>query len=185
MTDLTAVIHDLVNVFERLGLPYAIMGGIAVRAHGIPRPTYDVDFTLAVPRERLGELFAAIADRGYTVPEQYSRGWMDTVGSMPLIKVKLFLDGRVIDADIFIAETPFQREVVERRIDAEVEGRIVKLVSAEDLLLFKLVASRPRDLIDVQDILFTQGALDEPYLRRWAGPLGVEAKLDEVLAARE
>jgi hypothetical protein len=66
-----------------------------------------------------------------------------------------------------------------------VEGRSVKLVSAEDLILFKLIASRPRDLIDIQDVLFTQGELDEPYLRRWAGPLGVEKQLDEVLAARE
>ena len=49
MTDLTTVIHDLVRIFDSLGLQYAIMGGIAVRAHGIPRPTYDVDFTLAVP----------------------------------------------------------------------------------------------------------------------------------------
>jgi hypothetical protein len=47
------------------------------------------------------------------------------------------------------------------------------------------VAARPRDLLDIQDVLFTQGKLDEHYLRRWAGPLGVEAKLDEVLANRE
>jgi predicted nucleotidyltransferase len=185
MSDLTTVIHDLVAVFEQLRLPYAIMGGIAVRAHGIPRPTYDVDFTVAVSRERLDELFGAIAGRGYTVPEQYSRGGVDPVGGMPLVKVRLFLDGRSVDADIFIAETSFQREVLERRVAAGVEGRDVKLVSAEDLILFKLVAGRPRDLIDVQDVLFTQGKLDEPYLRRWAGPLGVEARLDEVLAARE
>jgi len=49
MTDLTAVIHDLVARFDRLRLPNAIMGGIAVRAHGLPRPTFDVDFVLAVP----------------------------------------------------------------------------------------------------------------------------------------
>lgn len=30
MTDLTAVIHDLVGLFDRLRLPCAIMGGIAV-----------------------------------------------------------------------------------------------------------------------------------------------------------
>lgn len=185
MTDLTTVIHDLVDVFDRLGLPYAIMGGIAVRAHGIPRPTYDVDFTLAVPRERLADMFATISDRGYTVPEQYTRGWVDSVGGMPLVKVRLFLDGRAVDADIFLAETAFQREVIARRITAEVEGRPIRLVSAEDLILFKLIASRPRDLIDVQDVLFTQGRLDEAYLRHWAGPLGVEAKLDEVLTARE
>jgi predicted nucleotidyltransferase len=104
---------------------------------------------------------------------------------MPLVKVRLFLEGRSVDADMFIAETPFQREVLDRRITADVDGLSVKLVSAEDLILFKLVAARPRDLLDVQDVLFTQGELDEPYLRRWAGPLGVEAKLDEVLANRE
>lgn len=185
MTDLTTVIHDLVAVFDRLGLRYAIMGGIAVRAHGIPRPTYDVDFTLAVPRDRLEAMFAAITERGYSVPEQYTRGWVDSVGGMPLVKVRLFLDGRAVDADIFIAETDFQREVIARHVTADVEGRSVKLVSAEDLILFKLIASRPRDLIDIQDVLFTQGELDEPYLRRWAGPLGVEKQLDEVLAARE
>jgi predicted nucleotidyltransferase len=180
MTDLTAVIHQLAALFDRLNLPYAIMGGIAVRAHGIPRPTYDVDFTLAVPRERL----AAIQERGYTIPEQYSRGWVDDVGGMPLVKVRLYLEGRGIDADVFLAETDFQQEVLARRIKAEVEGRRLDVVTPEDLILFKLVASRPRDLIDVQDVLFMQGQLDEAYLRRWAWPLGVAAKLDDVLASR-
>ena len=180
MSDLTAVIRDLVDVFETLGLPYAIMGGIAVRAHGIPRPTYDVDFTLSIPRERLHDLFTAIEGRGYT----FSRGWVDTVGGMPLIKVRLFLDGRGVDADIFLAETAFQREVIDRHVVAEVDGLGVKLVSAEDLILFKLVASRPRDLVDIQDILFTQGQLDEAYMRHWAGTLGVSEKLEAALLDR-
>ena len=184
MTDLTAVIHQLAALFDRLALPYAIMGGIAVRAHGIPRPTYDVDFTLAVPRERLATLFAAIQELGYAIPEQYSRGRVDDVGGMPLVKVRLYLEGRGIDADVFLAETDFQQEVLSRRIKAEVEGRRLDVVTPEDLILFKLVASRPRDLIDVQDVLFMQGQLDEAYLRRWAWPLGVAAKLDDVLASR-
>lgn len=58
MTDLTAVIHELASLFDSMALPYAIMGGIAVRAHGIPRPMFDVDFTLAVPRDRLATLSA-------------------------------------------------------------------------------------------------------------------------------
>jgi hypothetical protein len=36
----------------------------------------------------------------------------------------------------------------------------------------------------VQDVLFTQGDLDEAYMRRWAKELGVAEKLEEVLAAR-
>lgn len=130
-------------------------------------------------------MFAAITDRVYSVPEPHTGGWVGSVGGMPLVKVRLFLDGRAVDADIFIAETEFQCEVIARRVATDVEGRPVKLVSAEDLILFKLVAARPRDLADIQDVLFTQGALDEAYLRRWARPLGVEAKLDAALAARE
>ena len=85
---------------------------------------------------------------------------------------------------MFLAETAFQQEVIARRVTCAVEGQQVSLVTAEDLILFKLIASRPRDLIDVQDIFFTQGDLDEAYMRRWAKELGVAEKLEEVLAAR-
>ena len=134
MTDLTAVIHDLVGLFDRLRLPYAIMGGIAVRAHGLPRPTFDVDFVLAVPRERLADLFTALKEAGYTVPDHYHGGWVDSVGGMPLFKVRLFLEGRGIDADVFLVENEFQKEVMSRRILDEVEGKPVHLITAEDLI---------------------------------------------------
>lgn len=185
MKDLTDVIHELVALFDRMSLPYAIMGGIAVRAHALPRPTYDVDFTLAISRAQIGGLFEAVEELGYSIPTAYEGGRVDQVGGMPLVKIRLYLDGKGIDADVFLAETDFQREVISRRITCMVEGMQVSLVTAEDLILFKLIASRPRDLIDVQDVLFTQGDLDEAYMRRWAGELGVAAKLEEVLAARQ
>ena len=184
MTDLTAVIHDLVALFDQLRLPYAIMGGIAVRAHGLPRPTFDVDFVLAVPRGRLPDLFTAIEHAGYTVPDHYRGGWVDSVGGMPLFKVRLFLEGRGIDADVFLMENDFQREVMSRRIVEQVEGKPVQLITAEDLILFKLLAGRPRDLLDIKDIFFMQGPLDETYMRRWAGPLGVAEQLEKALAER-
>jgi hypothetical protein len=48
MNDVVAALQDLSGIMERLGLTYAVIGGIAVRAYGIPRPTYDVDFMLAI-----------------------------------------------------------------------------------------------------------------------------------------
>ena len=160
------------------------MGGIAVRAYALPRPTYDVDFTLAVSRDRLRELFAAVEELGYSIPNAYEGGWVDQVGGMPLIKIRLNLDGKAIDADLFLAETVFQQEVIARRVTCSVEGQQVSLVTAEDLILFKLIASRPRDLIDAQDVLFTQGELDKAYMRRWSQELGIAKKLEEVLASR-
>jgi len=69
-----------------LWLRYAVMGGMAVRVYGIPRPTHDIDFTVAVPRDRLPELYAAVQALGYMVPEPYLQGWVDQVAGMPLVK---------------------------------------------------------------------------------------------------
>jgi hypothetical protein len=33
---------------------------MAVAAHGLPRPTHDVDFTIVLPREQLADLFDAV-----------------------------------------------------------------------------------------------------------------------------
>jgi hypothetical protein len=46
----------------------------------------------------------------------------------------------------------------------------------------KLLSSRPRDLADISDILFTQGELDEAYLRQGAKRLGISAALEQLLA---
>ncbi len=61
---------------------------------------------------------------------------------------------------------------------------MIWLVSAEDLILLKLIASRPRNLIDIADILYVQGELDESYKRAWSGPLGIETQLEKALEER-
>jgi predicted nucleotidyltransferase len=177
MIDLTRALRDLARLFDELNIPYVVMGGIAVRVYGIPRPTHDVDFTLAIPRERLPELYAAVQAQGYTVP-----GWIDQVAGMPLVKFRLYLEGRGIDIDMFLAESRFQEQVLSRRRQARLDGLDVWLVSPEDLMLLKLLAGRPRDIADVGDVLYTQGQLDEAYLRHWAQQLGILAQLEQALA---
>jgi hypothetical protein len=49
--DLINALHEFADLFEMRGYKYAVIGGIATRVLGIPRPTYDVDFTLSVSRE--------------------------------------------------------------------------------------------------------------------------------------
>ncbi len=185
MNDLVGTLHEFTRLFDRLGIPYAVMGGWAVRVYALPRPTYDVDFTIQLPRDRLPAMYAAVADAGFTVPEQYRGGWVDSVADMPLVKFRLFLAGHGIDVDVFLAESDYQQELMRRRVQHTVNGVPVWFVTVEDLILLKLIANRNRDRADIEDLLLARAQLDEPYLRRWAGPLGIEAKLDEALAARE
>jgi len=176
------VLMDMVGVCEEGDFTYAVMGGLAVRVHGIPRPTYDVDFQLTVDEEQLSRFVALVEQRDYTISEQYVAGWRDRVGGMPLIKLKTYMaDGHSIDVDIFISETSFQFSTMKRRVRLEFEGQSMWFVSAEDLILLKLLANRPRDIGDITDILFVQGELDEAYMQKWSGPLGVEAQLAKVL----
>ena len=185
MNDLTQTLRELVVIFDQLGIAYAVMGGMAVRVHGIPRPTHDLDFTLAIEQDRLPELFARLADEGFTVPEPYQQGWVDRVADMPLVKLRIYLGDRGVDVDLFLAESAFQREIMSRRRRARLDAQDVWIVTPEDLLLLKLLAGRPRDLSDAGDILFVQGQLDQAYLKRWAAQLGIDDRLRQLLGPIE
>jgi hypothetical protein len=181
MKDVVDTLHDFMEVLGTLKLPYALMGGFAVRVYALPRNTEDIDITVVCTDEMLQEIFRLVEVRGYEVDEVYKRGWKDRVAEMPVVKCKRYVGGRPIDVDIFPCESEFQQSVMKRRRSDDVEGREYWLVTPEDLLLFKLTARRPRDVLDVADIIFVQGQLDEAYLRLWAERLGVLDKLDQAL----
>lgn len=172
--------RDFVRFFEELDVPYALMGGVAVGAYGIPRPTHDLDFTISIDRARLPELHEKAEDHGYSVPDSFASGWVDLVADMPLVRVRQWVEGKAIDVDIFLAESRFQESVMARRVRMELDAATVWLVSAEDLVLLKLIAGRPRDIGDILDVFLAQGELDEDYLRTWAVELGVEQRLRKV-----
>jgi hypothetical protein len=158
------------------------MGGLAARIYGIPRATYDVDFTVAIERDRLPEFYQHVEEAGYTVPNPYGTGWEDQVAGMPIVKVRLYLRDRNVDVDIFLAECEFQRELLRRRRRESADDIEAWFVSPEDLILLKLIANRARDAIDIRDVLFVQGQMDAAYMRKWSDALGVRERLEEFLA---
>lgn len=182
MSELERTLFVLTELLEQAGYAYAVMGGLAVRVHSIPRPTHDVDLTISIDRSKLPALFSSLEHLGHTIPESYRRGWVDKVSGLPLIKVRTYVNQSTgVDIDIFLAETSFQRAYLARRIEVTVNDKKLWVVTPEDLILLKLLASRPRDILDVADILFTQGQLDEKYMRHWAGELEISDRLTKAL----
>jgi len=107
---------------------------------------------------------------------------MDRVAEMPIVKLRTWLqDGKGIDVDLFVCESVFQNSLIDRGIECQFESRKLTVVSPEDLVLLKLLANRPQDIGDVQDVLFMQGQLDEAYMRHWAEQLNITDRLSAAL----
>ena len=74
-----------------------------------------------------------------------------------------------VGIDVALAAFPFEIEVIESATPWNLgEGISIPTCSAEHLIVYKLVAARPRDVIDVDEIVRRQGRrLDVDRIRRW------------------
>lgn len=81
---------------------------------------------------------------------------------------------------LLLAITPFEIEALARRQPMRVLGVELPVVTAEDLLVFKLIAGRPQDLADAALLLDLHGdTFDVARLRRWCDAFGVGDRLDQ------
>ena len=159
------------------------MGGFAVSHWALPRPTYDVDLAIAADDEALAGLLRAFEDSGFTVDAAFRSGFVDTLAGMRKVGLGSFEEGSVWRVDLFLATTGLVRSALNRRVPTEMEGREVPVISAEDLMLFKLLANRAKDQADVEDLLLVCGELDQAYLKTWAEDLGIADRLERALRA--
>ncbi|MDY7075312.1 MAG: hypothetical protein SXV54_00170 [Chloroflexota bacterium] len=146
----------------RLGVPYVIIGGLAVRQWGEPRFTQDVDVTAMFPLEDpvplLQELAAHFPPRLPNAVEFARRH-----------RVLLVRASNGVSLDISLGLPGYEEEVMARMVDWELEpGKVVHLCSAEDLIIHKAVAGRPQDLRDIEGIIYRQGpTLEAATIYRW------------------
>ena len=145
------------NLLDRLGWRYCIIGGIALLRWGDARLTRDVDLALLTGFGREDEFTIPLLDAGY-------------VGRN---RVLLVTAPNGVPVDISLAALPFEARAVDRATHFEfAPGCSLKTCSAEDLLVFKLFAFRPQDLVDVESVASKWGpSLDWDYVEENLAPL--------------
>lgn len=147
---------------EELGVPWLVIGGVAVIARGVPRYTADIDATLwapAVGPERVVEVLG----RHLIGPRL-----ADAVGFARQQQV-LLLQHRPsgVPLDVSLAWLPFEDEAIRSAQECDYAGVRIRVPRPEDLVIYKLVAARPRDLDDAEKLLLLHGpALDVGRIRR-------------------
>lgn len=124
-------------------------------------------------------------EHGFTIDEAIKKGWIENLQNLPLIKFQMFVEAGKIDVDIFLTETDFLKQLLDRRSLHNDGTWSAYFISPEDLILMKLMANRLKDQVDVEDIFFMQGQLDESYMRSWAKKLNVLPLLEQALAKQK
>lgn len=164
-------------------IPHAFGGAIAYGLYGIPRGTNDWDINVFCPESHAAEVFSALSSVGVESSEESYRE-VDRKG-----QVRLDWGGKKVD--IFFAYSEFHEAVESRIREAQFEGTTIWVLSAEDILVFKVIFNRPHDWRDIERICHRmRGELDFAYVHHWLHQIlgdddSRSTRLRETVAAAE
>lgn len=176
-----AVITAAVEALAAASQPYCVIGALALGAWGRPRATYDLDLLILAARSAPEPFLNPLLSNGFCIDERWR-------AENPMAKdaVLRLTHSAAPDfpVDLIYATGELQRSALTRRRQKLLQGIHLWVCSAEDLLLLKLWASRPRDFDDAVTIVKNPNVqLDLTYLWSWADRLGLQGELHYVLLA--
>ncbi len=183
-----AALEPVVDLFERLAIPYQIGGSVAASTFGEARSTLDVDLVAAIEPREVAAITAALRGTYYADEELI----LDAVrhrSSFNLIYLPQYFK-----VDVFVVkDTAYAQGALHRHTLARLANsgstREFRFATPEDVVLSKLDWYRKggetseRQWSDILGVLRVQaGKLDLPYLRQWAVEIAVTDLLARALA---
>lgn len=153
------VLHALADLLPKWGRWY-LFGAQAVIAHGVPRLSADVDVTLAM----------RVDDVPGFVSEMQREGFDLLVADAEFVQRTRVLPfahrATGMPLDVVLAGSGLEEDFLDRAQPIEIAGAIVPLIHAEDLIIAKILAGRPKDMEDVRALWRIRGGeLDEARIR--------------------
>ena len=165
---LQTTLADIIRFLNESQVSYAMIGGLAASLRGEPRVTANVDLVLGVDVDRALELVVKLQGTPF---QPLISGVEEVVRKAFILPLRHTVTG--VKVDMTIGLSGFERQVIARAEQTKVADCEVALATAEDLLVMKLLAGRPRDLQDVHGIAMVQGeGLDWQYCLKTATALG-------------
>lgn len=135
----------IVKALDQAGVEYALVGGLAVAVWGAPRATQDID--LLVRPESVDDIVAAIEPLGFrfrALPMTFSDG-------MQLQRVSKIEDGALLTLDLILVDQNLEPAWTSR-LEFELDGAPIWVISRSALIQMKAAAGRPQDAADIQKL---------------------------------
>lgn len=158
LTVLDKVLFTTIETLEEHGIPYALIGGVAVKSMGRPRVTHDID--LFVRPDDADRVLKVLEDRGFT-SQKRDPFWLFKAWSENILVDIIFKSS----GDIY-----FDDEVSSHVRRVPYLGRYLNAISPEDFIVIKAAAHQEHNPHHWHDALavLKQGNLDWEYLLKRA-----------------
>lgn len=178
------ILLNISGAFRKLKIPYLLTGSFAVSYYGLPRATHDIDFIIEIRKENLDKLKLLLSKLG----KEYSCDLSDVENPPPhSFQFNIYHPETGVKIDFWMVKNnDFEKNKFKRKKEIIIDKTKIPVVSAEDLILNKLLWSKEivseRHLKDCQGIIKIQGEkLDYRYLETWAKKLDITKLLKSII----
>ena len=161
-----ASLELIVRALLEAKVRYLVVGGIAVIAHGYVRLTVDVDLLIHLEPANVVAALKALEGLGYrpTIPvttEQFADGALRErwVAEKQMKVLKLYSEAhRETTIDVFVSDPLGFNDAYGRVVEQKLTDQLsVPVCGYEDLVKLKRLASRPKDLADLEQLRKVRG----------------------------
>lgn len=155
--------HHIQETLEASHISSAVIGGIAVAFWGEPRLTRDADLKVLLERKQASQLLSVLKKECTFLADDP----LATLKKFGFIFCKTKQGTRI---DLLLSETSFDQKVIQRVVKVTTPPPVtsLKICTAEDLIIYKLVSTRPRDHEDAVSVIKRQHTLlDARYVLDW------------------
>ncbi len=149
------------QTLESAQIPHAFGGANALAYYGTPRATADIDLNVFVPVSQADRVLDALRSIGVSIvaPEASVRIQRDG-------QIRLFWERTPID--VFFAYDPLHESSMQRRRKVDFGGDRIHVLSAEDLIIYKIIFDREKDWRDIAEVIYASNEnLDFQYVQDW------------------
>jgi Nucleotidyl transferase AbiEii toxin, Type IV TA system len=161
-----AAAHEML---DSMGVPHQFGGAVALAWYRSPRATTDIDLNVTVSPEDAEPVLGALAHLGVTV-SQPDRVTIERDG-----QARLDWDGSYLD--LFFATLDLHQEMAARSRQVGFGPIQIPILSPEHLIVCKAVFDRPKDWVDIEEMVAWGTEIDAAEVLRWIeGILGPGAE---------
>ena len=137
----------LIPYLNKLGVRYAVIGGIAMAFHGRPRFTRDID--VLIHPEDIDLVRMAFQRLDY---RETAAPWTFRSTNLPLHRFLKTAGEEELMVDILLANTPEDQQVIAGAVVTEAEAGPVRVAGREDLIRLKASRNSDQDRVDIKGL---------------------------------